>query len=244
MRNIALPTMSRLISPGLFSILFLFLFNDAFGQAEAEPWGNMTGIRRDGQLFDFESAIKIQKGDRFVSTGKERQRPHFKRDGDEQIINTNIDSLFIKEVVKDESNGKASVTVTFYAHADISFDNLFFTLALPAKEYGDGSTKLAGVHDEMRHYVNSGQNYDGTANGAQFKSAASHLEIKFDSPDPVRIRKDVSNTNDLQLYVSLKQNGLTKGDSLQKTFTIEVSGKIDKKTVDLDLNTSTQGRRF
>ncbi len=244
MRNTAVLTRYRLIT--LFCTLFLSLtfLDNAFGQAEVEPWGNITGIRKSGQLFDFESSIRVQKGNYFNSTGKERQRPHFKRNGDEQIINTNIDSLYIKEVVRDESNGKASVTITLNAHADVSFDNVFFALQLPDKEYSDGSTKLAGAEPSMKHYTPSGQNYDGTAKGAQFKSGTGNLEIKFDEPATIRIRKDISRTNDLQLYISLKQNGFSKGDSLQKTFTIDVSGKIDTKTVNLAIDPSKQGRPF
>ena len=244
MKNTAVLTKYRLISLLSFLFLSLTFLDNAFGQAEAEPWGNITGIRKHGQLFGFESSIRVQKGDYFISTGKERQRPHFKRSGDEQIINTNIDSLFIKEVVKDELQGKAMVTITLNAHADVKFDNVFFSLQLPDKEYSDGSTKLAAAEPAMKHYTPSGQNYDGTAKGAEFKSAAGDLEIKFDDPATIRIRKDVSHTNDLQLYISLKQNGFSKGDSLQKTFTIDVSGKIDTKTVNLAIDASKEGRSF
>ena len=141
MRNTITLLKPRFTCLVILSLLFITIANDAFSQAEVEPWGNLTGIRKHGQLFDFESCIGIQKGDHFISTGKERQRPHFKRSGDEQIINTNIDSLYIKEIVKDESDGKATVTLTLYAHADISFDNIFLALQLSGKEYGDGSTK-------------------------------------------------------------------------------------------------------
>jgi hypothetical protein len=244
LRTIAPLFYYRFTASVIVLLLSATFANQAFAQAEAEPWGNITGIRRDGQLFDFESIIKIQRGNNFISTGKERQHPRFKRNGDEQIITTNIDSLYIKEVVKDESDGKASVTVTLYAHADMVFDNVFFTLQLPDKEYGDGSTKLAGVHNAMRHYVPSGQNYDGVAKGAQFKSATSHLEINFDNQENIRIRKDISGANDLQLYVSLRQNGFVKGDSLQKTFTIAVSGDIDTKKVNLTIDPSQPGRPF
>ena len=244
MRNTATLTAHRFTCLVFFLVLSVAFANDAFGQAEVEPWGNLTGIRKDGQLFEFESMIKIQRGDYFVSTGKERQRPHFKRHGDEQVINTNMDSLYIKEVVRDESAGKATVTLTLYAHADINFDNIFFELQLPGKEYGDGGTKLAAVQDALKRYEPSGQNYDGVAEGARFKSPASHLQIKFDEPETIRIRKDISGTNDLQLYVSLKQSGFNKGDTLQKTFKIDVSGKIDTRTANLAIDTSKQGRQF
>src|SRR5258707_12175671 len=83
----------------LLILIIVFAFvNDAYSQAELEPWGNITGIRKHGQLFEFESSIKVVSTNwtRFVSTGKERQRPHYKRNDDEQEVTTNIDSLFFK----------------------------------------------------------------------------------------------------------------------------------------------------
>ena len=218
--------------------------NEARAQVEFEPWGNITGIRHKGQLSEFESSIKVQRGDNFISTAKERQRPHYKRNGDEQIVTTSIDSLFIKEVVKDESAGKIKITITLNAHSDYKFDAIYFCLQLPNADYSEGKQRLKGVPDTSKSYLPAGQNYDGTATGAQFKSSNRHLIIGFDEPEAVRIRKDISNAGDPQLYVAMKLNGLSKGDTLQKTFTIKACGKIDRKTINLAVNTAVQGRPF
>ncbi len=236
--------MKHLLTLAIFFVVSTTCVNLAFGQAEVEPWGNITGIRKHGQLFDFESAIKIQRGNHFIATAKELQRPHYKRNGNEQIVTTNIDSLFIKEIVKDESAGKATVTITLNAHADIKFDNALFCLQLPDKDYGGGRTKLRGARDSMKHYVRAGQNYDGIAQGVQFKSAGRHLTIKFEGPETVSLRKDISGENAIQLNIALKQNGMSKGDTLQKTFTISVCGTVDRKTAALTIDTSRQGRPF
>ncbi len=225
-------------------VAIIAFVNEASAQAEVEPWGNITGIRHKGQLFEFESSIKVQRGDNFVSTAKERQRPHYKRNGDEQIVTTSIDSLFIKEVVEDQSAGKIKVTVTLNAHTDYKFDAIYFCMQLPNTDYSDGKQRLKGVSDTSKNYLPAGQNYDGTATGAQFKSSTRHLMIGFDEPETVRIRKDISNTGDPQLYVTMQLNGLNKGDTLQKTFTIKACGKIDRTTINLAVNTSLQGRPF
>lgn len=227
----------------LFTLLIILMTfaNEAFSQAEVEPWGNITGIRKSGQLFDFESSIKVVKGDHFTATGKERQHPHYKRNGDEQIVTTNIDSLFIKETVKDLSGGEIKVTITLNAHADNAYDGMFFCLTLPA----EGSMRLPGGDDEFKHYVDAGRNYDGTAKGAEFKSPGKNLEIKFEGPETVRIRKNTAGgKNNLEFYVGLKVNGMSKGDTVQKVFTIKAGGDIDKSPVKLTLNTAQHGMQF
>src|ERR1700761_9407391 len=116
--KIIFPNNRRLIATISFFILLLLAAADAYSQAEVEPWGNISGIRRHGQLFGFESAIKVVNGKGYVVvTAKDWQHPHFKRDGHSQIITTNIDSLFFKETVEDLSAGKIKVTVNINAHA-------------------------------------------------------------------------------------------------------------------------------
>ncbi len=227
----------------LFTILIITAsITGAFCQAEVEPWGNITGIRKHGQLFEFESAIKVINGQRFQSTGKERQRPHFKRNGDEQIVTSNLDSLFFKEIVKDLSAGKIKVTITLNAHTDDKFDGVYFCLTLPN---AGGLIRLPGGSDPFRDFVSAGGNYDGTAKGLEFRSSTRNISVKFDGHETVMLRKDTAKgKNDLQLYVALKLNGLGKGDTLQKTFIVKASGDIDREPVNLTINTAQQGRGF
>jgi len=82
---------------------------NAYSQAEVEPWGNITGIRKSGQLFDFETSLRVVSTDRkhAASTAKEKQQPHYKRlNDDEQEVTTSIDSLYFTENVKDNGSGK------------------------------------------------------------------------------------------------------------------------------------------
>jgi O-glycosyl hydrolase len=233
---------------GLLTVLILlFAFvNEACCQAELEPWGNLTGIRKDGQLFEFESGIRVidNKGKVF-STAKERQRPHFKRNGDEQVVTTNIDSLFFKETVQDLSAGSIKVTLNLNAHADADFNGVFFCITLPTDDYTPGRLRLSGVNDPLKDYVGIGKNYDDTADGFEINSPARGFKIKFGAPAAIKYKTDTSRGHSgLQLYVALKLNGMHKGDMVQSVYTITTSGDIDKAAVNLAINTAKPGRAF
>ncbi|HEY8783685.1 MAG TPA: hypothetical protein VIM16_18805 [Mucilaginibacter sp.] len=238
----------RLTKLAAVLIITLFAFaNEAYCQVEVEPWGNITGIRKHGQLFEFESSLKVVSANwkHFVSTGRERQRPHYKRNGNEQDIATNIDSLFFKETVKDLGRGKIRVTLNLNAHADNTFNGVFFCITLPGDDYTPGRFRLFGVKDSLKNFVGTGRNYEDTARGVEFNSPARSLKIKFDEPALVLLKRDTGHgKNDLQLYVALKLNSVHKGDTLQRTYTIKASGDIDRAPVNLAINTSKPGREF
>jgi len=233
---------------GLLTIIITFLVfaNETFAQAEMEPWGNITGIRKQGQLFDFESRIQIinSKG-LILSTAKERQRPYYKRSGNEQLVATNIDSLFFKETVHDLSGGKIKVTLNLNAHADEDVKGVFFCINLPQAEYAGSCFRLLGVKGPLKSFTATGEIYEDTAKGVEFKSAARNLKIQFDGPAITTIKNDTANgKNDTQVCVALKLNGVRKGDTVQRVYTIEASGDIDKSPVSLVINTSNPGRKF
>ncbi|MDB4900765.1 MAG: hypothetical protein JWQ63_46, partial [Mucilaginibacter sp.] len=210
----------------LLLILLMVLFiNQAYSQAEVEPWGNITGIRKQGQLFEFESSLKVKyTNSHIASTAKERQQPHYKRSGDEQIITSNIDSLFFKETVKDLSAGKIKVTLSLVAHADIDISGVYFCITLPAEAYADGRFRLFGTkNDSLKNFTSSiNSNYlDINASGIEVNSRNRKLKVLFDAPGIVSIKRETSNgENNLQFSVALNKGGLHKGDTLQKVFTI------------------------
>lgn len=247
MKSICTPRKKYPVAGLLAVLIMLFAFvNDAYSQAEVEPWGNITGIRKHGQLFGFESSIKVISGNgRTISTGKERQRPHYKRNGDEQLVTTNIDSLFFKETVKDLSGGKIKVTVNLNAHADADLNGVFFCITLPGDDYMPGRLRLSGVKDSLKKYVGIGRNYDDTAKGFEINSPARSFKIQFDEPAAIKYRTENDRSkNDLQLYVALKSGVIHKGDTVQREFIIKASGYIDKSPVTLAINTSQPGRAF
>ena len=233
----------------VFTLVFLqFLSVKVSGQAEVEAWGNISGIRKHGQLYGFESLVNVisPDGQHFNATGWERQRPKYHREGDEQIINTNIDSLYIDEAVKDDGNGKLQANVTLTAHADMDFKGVYFCLLFHNSAYLKGKLKFHGNADKALRRLNpADKNYDETADGIEFRSAAGNLKIEPQGPVKMLIRRDTSGgRHDLQLYIPIKETGIKRGETITAAYTIKISGKTDDSQLHLTVDTSRQGRPF
>lgn len=111
-----------------------------FAQAELEPWGNLTGIRVEGQLVPFITSLRVVSGDAtlVISTAKEKQRPRYWRAGNHQVVATRIDSLYLREDVEDLGEGSARVRITCYAAADQHLEGVYFSLqVLPGQDRRD-----------------------------------------------------------------------------------------------------------
>ncbi|MGI4729216.1 MAG: hypothetical protein ACRYGB_11645 [Janthinobacterium lividum] len=230
-----------------YFVLILFLsvlfWSEAKAQTEVEPWGNITGIRMDGQLMPFETSLSIiGKDGKITSTGKEKQRPKYTRQGNAQLISTQIDSLYFTEKVSDAGRGKTSVDLQFKANADTAITGTYFTIQLPAN-FADGSVQINNSASiPLSTLARNNQSMAKTAaNSIKLISASQQLFL----PDVNAsfILKKSANGN-YELYLPLQEGAVTKGQTFHKTFSIEASGEIDKQPVTLTLNPAKQGRMF
>jgi hypothetical protein len=231
-------------SCALFVMLFPFI--PAFSQTEVEPWGNITGIRVDGQLMEFETNISLVQKDwsHIEATAKERQRPKFNRSGDAQIITTNIDSLYISEVVTDESKGEAKVQVRLDAKASIPVEGVYLGLSLPDSFYGGGTIQLNSLKP-FKLYSDSASlsKYLQTeATAVRFSSPLRQMTIIFKKP--VRMVYKPGDKKALQFLIPIQTGDLANGESITADFNINASGVIDRKSVTLTIHTSHPGRAF
>jgi len=225
-------------------VLFILLFfvDVASAQSEFAPWGNVMGIRRHGQLFDFETSIKVISADglHIAATAKEMQRPKYIRDGKLQTVTTRIDSLFFKETVQDRSGGKIDVAVQLKSRKDTVFKGVYFRVNLPLKDYAGYQLQLIKANADSVKSASPGVYY---AKGLALVAANRKINIRFD--EALRFTIDDKTVPDsIVLYIPLLQGMLHKGDSLQKTFTFKASGTVDKTPVTLTVDTSKQGRPF
>jgi hypothetical protein len=244
-----------------FRIVLMLLFfsclsrTAVYSQVEVEPWGNITGIRIEGQLMAFESSLWVVGKDwsAIVATGKERQHPHYVRQGKTQNISTQVDSLSFNESVEDIGPGAAKIRISLTAQNDRKIEAVFFTILLPGDDYANGSLQLiepaniplsdkagdeAGVEAGprgVREYLHA------MAGGVKFVSPHRGLGIGFEEPTLVMATKEGKN---IRLYFPIHAGDLQKEQVSAKTFTIHVSGDIDRDPVTLSLNTTQTGRVF
>lgn len=226
---------------------YTFIFSSAFSQAELEPWGNLAGIRIDGQLIEIESDLSVVKNDwtNIKSTGKERQRPHYQRNGNQQIVTTNIDSLFFTETVSDSDKSKAIINIKVESHADDSLTGIYFTIFLPDRIFKNGSVNLNQMESVGFNESALKKYFETPAIEVQFHSVNKQITLNFKEPTQLIIKNyQAKNDKGLQLFIPIETGALKKGQVAQKDFSVYVSGTIDTTPVSFQLNPSKPGRPF
>ena len=82
---------------------------------EVMAWGNLNGIRVEGQLMEFKTCLRVvqENWSKFEETTKEwqRQRHRYSRSGNTQTMTARMDSLFFTQVVEESGPGVATIAV-------------------------------------------------------------------------------------------------------------------------------------
>jgi hypothetical protein len=234
----------RFIGLGLF---MLALSASGFGQTELEPWGNIIAIRVDGQPMRFESSLRIAGKDwsDIRTTGREKQKPKYTREGNRQTVTTAIGPIHFTETVEDAGKGVARVSIQVSCDSTGKADPVYFSLALPEEYYANGSMQVAGGNPVPLSGFGESGHTQMVSGSVKFISPKRQLELRPGEPGNVIIRKE-HNRDQLhtQVYLSLADSNLSGGEPITRTFTLIASGEIDRKPVTLILDTANAGRSF
>jgi hypothetical protein len=235
----------------IFFIIAAYFFceNHVLAQAELQPWGNISGIRVEGELMQIESNLSVVGKDwsSIKSTAKERQRPHFMRIGNQQIVSTNIDSIYFKEIVADDGKGRAKINIKVTSKADEELEGIYFTFLLDEKDYSKGSArvnKLKAVQlSDSENALN--KYFETAAKTIEFISSKRQLKISFLEATSVFVKNyDNKDSKGLRVFIPIKTGDLKTDDSVEKSFSIKASGIIDNSPIHLALHTAKTGRTF
>jgi hypothetical protein len=229
---------------GLFMLLLPFA---GFSQTELEPWGDIIAIRVDGQPMRFESSLRIAGKDwsDIRATGRERQRPKYKREGNRQIVTTAIGYIHFTETVEDAGSGEAKVSIQVSSDTSENAGPVYFSLALPEEYYANGSMRAGGGNAVPLSGITESGDTQKVSGSVKFISPERQLELRFSEPGDLIVRKENNKgQGHIQVYLPIPVGNLANGQSVTKAFTIIASGKIDKKPVSLILDTANAGRAF
>jgi O-glycosyl hydrolase len=233
----------------LVMITAMMFHQQAFSQVEVAPWGNITGIRKQGHLFKVETSLQFIKrgGNQIINTAREQQTPIYTRNGNVQTVTTRIDSLLFEKVVTDGGGGKAQIDIKLTSEVDTSMLGAFFVVRIP--HTSDNSTKFKLFDNDKTFEVatlptNAIKDLAGVmAKGFEYNSANLEVKVKTEQPDSMLVRKD-ENNGDVLVYLTIKASDIKKGETIQKSYQLEAKGQVDKSPVSLTLNTSQQGHKF
>jgi hypothetical protein len=234
-------------------MLFVFMLPAQLllAQAEFKPWGNLDGIRIKGQLVEFNSRITVvgKSWLKANSTEKERQKPKYTRSGNEQIVNTQIDSLQFTETVEDNGDGSVRITIKCTSLQDTTVKGIYFNVSLSEAAYIGSMVKIGNGREQslsQLHPNNDGDYLQDQAKAVSFATPMQNISISADSASSIAIGPDTpgSKKRFIQLYFPICSGRINKGDVFAKSYQIKVSGKINNSPVTLKLDTSVQGRPF
>ncbi len=241
------------ISFTILTITIFFLMNTAVinpvsAQTEVMAWGNLTGIRIEGQLMEFESSLKIV-GKNWISvtaTGREKQRPKYHRAGESQTVNTELGSINFTEEVKENGRGSAIVNITATAQKDTLVDGVYFCIDLPVKYYSTATVSLNGASKKqsVAALLSAGKKLNKfSAENISLQSLERRINLSFNSSSILFLRKE-SGSKGIQLYVGIMGSKIKKGQKVQKSITLKTSGEIDREQAEISIDAANPGRKF
>ena len=214
-------------------------------QTEVMAWGNMTGVRVDGQLIEFESSFRVVEAGwaQMDFTGRERQQTRFSRTGQAQKVNSSVQRVRFEQVVEDKAKGVASVSLDFESDTARKVEGVYYCFELPAKRYASGQVKIGGASISIAA-LDAANKQSRKASGRQIVIEAPGRSIKLDFQPGVTafLRKEAGSA--ATLYVQLLGGSLAKGQKGAVRFTVTASGDIDSAPVEVVVDKNNPGRLF
>ena len=212
----------RIFQFGIVVLLCGILSLPLSAQTEVMAWSNITGVRVDGELIDFESSLRVGtlKGDMEI-TGKEKQvRPVFHREGDMQEVTTTLRGIKFHQKVTDK--GKGLVEISIDALSDTTLNqSAYYCIALSPENYADVKVRT------------SGRKLTAT-------SANRKLEFKFNKSVKATVEKESTGT---VVYISLMPT-LKKAGRTALSMELHASGVIDHSDAEITLDMQNPGSLF
>jgi hypothetical protein len=229
----------------LLGLLTLGLQHTAFGQAELAPWGNLNGLRVQGQLLETNTSLRLVRpgGASEAATRHEAQRPHYSRQGAAQLVTTHLDSLDLRETVTDLGPGRASVAVQATARATTDMLGAFMTLELPQEQYAQAKVQFLNAQGKIvgQQALSGATGEIPVASRVRIVAAARQLDITLAQPGMMLLRPGKAG-QPLLVYLPVQTGNLAKGQTTQQMFTITATGTIDRAPVQLALDATRPGR--
>ena len=214
----------------------------AGAQTEVMAWGNITGIRIEGQLIEFESSFRVVESGwtDMDFTGRERQSTHYGRKDHTQTVKSSVKQVRFEQVVEDKGRGRANVSLTYSSDTTRKVEGVYYVFCLPAKRYAKGRVQIGGKSLSVASLDGASPKVSGRQ--ILIEGDGRRIRIDFASGVGAFLRKEAG--GDAVLYVELWGNSLKKGRTGKLDFTLDASGHIDRSPVEVVVDKNAPGRLF
>jgi hypothetical protein len=233
-------------------------------------------MRVAGEPVGFEAGLRIVHPEwtGFSGAVKYLQRPRYSRAGTQGVVESDIEGIAFKEVVTDTAPGEAALDLLVTARTNMSLAGAYFCVDLPGAEFAGGMLELfpaeagAPARLALEPPLPDGRRHDlhQSATGVRVTAPRRTLELRWDGPRAVLVRRDVSNrptelndpsirqhfvTNSpaaqpagCQVYVELMAGSASVGRTAAASMKLAASATPDPRPVKLVLDVTKPGRPF
>ncbi|MDR2968491.1 MAG: hypothetical protein LBV32_02665 [Tannerellaceae bacterium] len=219
----------------------------ALSQSEVMAWGNIIAIRVQGEPMEFESSLRLADPDwtYIQSTGKERQRPEYIREGNTQTVATALGQVAFTQRVTDSGEGKSDIALTVSANERIHTGGAWFCLELPENRYGAGTVAFdrgsVSISELAAAPASSYKRYKGRTITVEGRERTLKLEF----PSSVTAFVGRAGSGPATIWVSLAPAGsIAKGRTWRQSLTLTAGGAIDREAVEVVIDRNRPGRLF
>ena len=190
--------------------------------SEVMAWSNITGVRLDGELIDFESALCVgNPNGKIEKTGRERQQNvRYRREDQTQIVDIPLHGAHFHQEVTDMN--ERQVRIKLNAEADETLqEGAFFSMAFAPKYYANAKIKTSGKKVTVA-------------------AKERNLALVFNKKVNTLVRQEQEGK---VLYVTLMPT-LNKGEKTDLEVLLTVDGTRHNETAHIALDLSKPGSRF
>ncbi len=190
--------------------------------SEVMAWSNITGVRTDGELIDFESALCVgTPGGNIEKTGRERQQNvKYHREGMTQIVDIPLHGAHFHQEVTDLNDRQVKLKLNVEADETLK-EGAYFSIAFSPKYYSNAKIKTSGKKVTVI-------------------APERNLTLAFDRKVKTTIKQE---NGDKVLYVTMLPT-LRKGDKADFEATLTVDGTRHHETANINLDLTNPGARF
>ena len=190
--------------------------------SEVMAWSNITGVRLDGELIDFESALCVgNPNGKIEKTGRERQQNvRYRREDQTQIVDIPLHGAHFHQEVTDMN--ERQVRIKLNAEADETLqEGAFFSMVFAPKYYANAKIKTSGKKVTVA-------------------AKERNLTLVFNKKVNTLVRQEQEGK---VLYVTLMPT-LNKGEKTDLEVLLTVDGTRHNETAHIALDLSKPGSRF
>lgn len=230
----------------IFLISFFFLSLNCFAQAEFTTWGNLTGIRVDGQLMEFNSSLAVEnQWGTTWRTRKEGQKMNFERKQGKKLFTYGMGDLQWTQTIRSTEKGTAGVEISFSSPKDTLINGAYFTVELP-EAFGTDTEFTISTPEEiewqsLNSHTSAGK-FKSLITGFTATSPTRSFKISFSKPSEVILKEN--DKGRIEMDIVLASGKITAGENYSNSFDITADGKIDNSLVTIKIYPKQEGDVF